>query len=301
VPRTGKTYQRTLQTSGSFAALDLASHDLPIWCETDATDRPALSQEFVVRSNKTGEPDLRLPPTLEAGAELQQGYEYFNTELFDSALPHCLITYTRLKRVFGYFCPDRFERSNGEVWSEIALNPSYLALRSDEQSLSTLVHEQCHLWRHYLGPENQKGGRGSGGYHDLVWARKMQEVGLEPSSTGAPGGAKTGNRVSHWIIPGGRFDVACSALLESGFSILWRDRLIRATKPADPNGDDGSEKKPKRDRIKFSCPQCTLNAWAKPSAKLTCTTCGVAMRSADAPTASSRSPLPVKVEGTARD
>jgi hypothetical protein len=32
----------------------------------------------------------------------------------------------------------------------------------------------------------------------------MREIGLQPSSTGEPGGMETGQTVSHYIIPGGR-------------------------------------------------------------------------------------------------
>jgi hypothetical protein len=48
--------------------------------------------------------------------------------------------------------------------------------------LSTLVHEQAHLWQHHFG----KPGRGR--YHNREWAAKMVEIGLIPSATGEPGG-----------------------------------------------------------------------------------------------------------------
>jgi hypothetical protein len=32
----------------------------------------------------------------------------------------------------------------------------------------------------------------------------MREIGLQPSSTGEPGGMETGQTVSHYILPGGR-------------------------------------------------------------------------------------------------
>ncbi len=36
----------------------------------------------------------------------------------------------------------------------------------------------------------------------------MKAIGLHPSSTGKEGGEETGDRVSHYILPDGPFDVA---------------------------------------------------------------------------------------------
>ena len=137
---------------------------------------------------------------------------------------------------------------------------------------STLVHEMAHLWRHYLGPLNRNGERKTNGYHCSVWAREMLRIGLIPSDTGAPGGKMTGYRMTHFIEEGGPFDCECQALLESGFQINWADRIVRPNVPNhDPN--DPGEQPQKKDRVKFTCPGCALNAWAKPSAKFACVTC----------------------------
>jgi hypothetical protein len=52
----------------------------------------------------------------------------------------------------------------------------------------------------------------------------MEAIGLMPSSTGALGGKRTGDRVSHWIVPGGPFDLACQAFLAEQEGLLWGDR-----------------------------------------------------------------------------
>jgi len=39
----------------------------------------------------------------------------------------------------------------GEETDEIALNPSTFRSRSTEETLSTLVHEMCHLWQFHKG------------------------------------------------------------------------------------------------------------------------------------------------------
>ncbi len=232
----------------------------------------------IVRSKNENRQERRLLPTLEACAEIQYAYNFFNDVFFRGALPQCILTYTHKKNCLGYFSPDRFERSNGELLAQLALNPHYLALRSDRDSLSTLTHEQVHVWRHYRAAGN--GGRPyqTNGYHDRVWADRMEAIGLIPSDTGLPGGKRTGYRMSHYIVEGGPFDIACTELLASGFRINWHERVILYT--ATPGGDEPIEPDAKKDRIKFTCPSCTLNAWAKPAARLTCTDCRVQMRAA---------------------
>ena len=266
----------------------------PLSSDRKSADKPDL----IVRSNKDGfdgdQPERRLPPTLEAGAESQYAYSYFNDALFRGELPDCQITYTRQANVLGHFYPDRYERSDGSICHEIAQNPHYLALRDDRESLSTLVHEMAHLWRHVFGPLNKRGGRGANGYHDLVWVGEMERIGLMPSDTGLPGGKKTGNRMSHYIIPGGPFDRACRELLGSGFRINWHDRIdLTGSHPRGrDDGDEGSQPELiKKDRIKITCPACGLNAWAKPSARLICGACTVQMRPAGANALPARKPV----------
>jgi hypothetical protein len=56
----------------------------------------------------------------------------------------------------------------------------------------------------------------------------MREVGLQPSSTGEEGGAETGQSVSHYIIPDGRYATAYAKLAATGFQLHWQS--IPATK-----------------------------------------------------------------------
>ncbi|MBU2527610.1 MAG: sprT domain-containing protein [Bacteroidetes bacterium] len=259
----------------------MAVHESELW---NGDSKPVVRNDPA--DDDTAHPPL--PPTLENSAELQFAYSYFNVELFGGELPDCIIVYTRKKHVLGHFCPDRFQRVGGELRTELSLNPTYLALCDDRESFSTLVHEQVHVWRHYLGPLNRKGGRGSSGHHDVIWADAMERRGLMPSNTGLPGGKRTGQQMTHYIIPGGAFDLACARLLNRGFRIHWRDHLVFADNPLGglPSGHpveppEGSKKK---DRIKFTCPNadCGLNAWARPTARITCGFCNLPMVPADA-------------------
>jgi len=99
---------------------------------------------------------------------------------------------------------------------ELALNPDVFTGRSDELILSTLVHEMVHVWQETHGTPPRRS------YHDHEWARKMKEIGLQPSTTGEPGGKGTGQSVTHYILAGGRFAHAYAELAASGFRINWQ-------------------------------------------------------------------------------
>jgi hypothetical protein len=77
----------------------------------------------------------------------QEAYDFFNAELFAGALPHVLVTLQRHARAKGYFSPERFSgRLNDKLAvHELALNPDCFTGRTDEEILSTLVHEMGHV------------------------------------------------------------------------------------------------------------------------------------------------------------
>ena len=208
--------------------------------------------------------DAAIEPTKETYDRFQEAYGYFNRALFEGQLPNCLITLQRSKRSYGYFCGDRFGRDDGRVTDEIALNPRYFRERRADEVLSTLVHEMTHLWQHHFG----KPGRGR--YHNRQWAERMKLIGLQPSSTGMEGGQETGDCVSHYIVPGGPFEVAAQELLMCGFAVTWTEEPAEAAE-APVEGPGGPGKTPKSGkRVKYTCPGCGLNAWAKHRIQLVC-------------------------------
>ena len=217
-------------------------------------------------------------PTSQAYQDLQHAFDHFNRTLFEGRLPHCLLTLTRKRRTLGFFAPERFTNTGGKIAHEISLNPRYLELQGDYDALSTLVHEQCHVVRYEFVPPNRNGGKGARGYHDRAFAKVMRAVGLVPSDTGQPGGRQTGYRMSHYVEAGGRFDVACRALLITGFTLRWRDKIqyTVSSKPRDLMPAQVIEG-PVQTRAKFTCRNCNLNAWAKPSARLACLDCSSPM------------------------
>lgn len=203
---------------------------------------------------------MKTSPTHRTYTSLDAAYDYFNKILFDGELPSCLITVQRHRGALGYYSSERFVAlDSGDVTDEIALNPSHFRSRSLTQTLSTLVHEMCHLWQQHLGEPPRRC------YHDKEWSKKMEEIGLIPSATGEPGGKKTGQNMTHYIEDGGRFAVACAAYLQKNGAALYSDRA----------GEEGDDEKPKKmsTRVKYTCPGCALNAWAKPDVVLICGDC----------------------------
>ncbi|NWC90500.1 SprT-like domain-containing protein [Pseudomonas reactans] len=168
-----------------------------------------------------------LRPTEEAYAELQRAYDFYNDHLFASQerLPACMITYQREKRTMGYFSKGRFIRLDGTKTDEIAMNPDYFLVIPLVEILQTLVHEMVHLWQEHFGKPSRSC------YHNWEWAKKMEALGLMPSSTGQPGGKKIGQSVNDYVITGGRFDKATRRLLSTGFAISWMDRFPISVRP----------------------------------------------------------------------
>lgn len=162
---------------------------------------------------------MKTKPTAETYGELQQAYDHFNQVLFDGRLPEALITLQREKATYGYFSHSRFANSIGEKIDEIALNPTYFGVVPLVEIMSTLVHEMSHQFQAHFG----KPGRGR--YHNAEWANMMENIGLMPSSTGKPGGLRTGDQMADYPIEGGRFLQACESLLTQEFKISWYDRF----------------------------------------------------------------------------
>lgn len=210
-----------------------------------------------------------MKPT-EEYAKYQQAFDYFNGELFGGRLPPCLITLQRRRNTRGYFAPLGIAARHNQTLrtNEIALNPDTFMGRDDKEILSTVVHEMTHLWQAHEGKPSR------GCYHNQQWAREMLRLGLRPISLDQPG-KMTGQRVTHEIVAGGAFDVAADRLLASGFRLRWQSAV--STPPADPGTVLSEIVKQKRNKMKFSCPVCDQNAWAKPTSRLICGFCGEPM------------------------
>lgn len=239
-------------------------------------------------------------PTVAFYGELQRAYDHFNQALFNSQLPPCLITLRSSGRVYGYHQKDRFVNREGQTLNELGLHAGYFTVRPVEEVLSTLVHEMVHHWQDCFGHPSKSNP------HNREWARKMREVGLEPSSTGLPNGKDTGQMVSHYIQPEGKFIKSCKELIAGGYELPWFDRhvprmpetavqdrhealkeagIVVEVSPAPvevieslPEGKPVTvEPPPKKevDRVKYVCAGYGIKAWAASGLMLQCGQCQI--------------------------
>lgn len=212
-------------------------------------------------------------PTQTAYAELLRAYDFFNRRLFGGQLPDCMLTLQRKNaRVYGFFSPGRFVGSDGTQADELAMNPMHFAKTSTLDVLSTLAHEQVHVWQQHFG----KPGRGK--YHNKEWGKKMKDIGLHPSNTGEPGGKETGDQMTHYVVDGEAFDKVARDLMRGGFRFSWAEDSGEGRAADDPAIVVKLEpERDKSNRTKFTCPSCADPAWGKPSLKLICGRCHVDM------------------------
>ena len=147
----------------------------------------------------------------------QRAYDYYNKTLFDNELADCLIVFQRKSRTFGYISYDRHSIVGQNTYMhELALNPDYFAYRTVIETLSTLVHEMCHLKQHIDGTETRKT------YHNKEFSALMKERGLQTSHTGLEGGKEVGQNMTHYIMHDGRFlEVTLDFLRETDFKTFY--------------------------------------------------------------------------------
>ena len=198
--------------------------------------------------------------------KLVEAYDYFNQKIFDGHLPDVLITLRGNRSFIGYFCPAEFSTRQPESRIKVdglAINPQYLS-RTDIEILSTLVHEQCHVWQEHFGKPSK------GSYHNVEWATKMLAVGLTPFSN-SNHDLMTGTSMSHTIMPDGRFQQLATALLDTGWTLT-----ITELPPTAMNGRAAQKKK-----VKYTCPDCQTKVWGRPNLHIGCNDCGVEFTTSD--------------------
>ncbi len=185
----------------------------------------------------------------------QAAWTYFNEELFQGSLKPCILNFSRKNGSYGFFWPGKWASDlDGNKTHEISLNPDLLE-EPLQEVMGTLVHEMCHQWQFEQGTPPRAG------YHDRQWAAKMEAVGLIPSSTGEPDGRKTGQKMSHYIQPGGPFQQAFQSM-PSEYSLPFKSWHNQKEK-----------KEKKRNKLKYTCPGCETNVWGKPELNILCGEC----------------------------
>lgn len=208
-------------------------------------------------------PTLALPaphmfetPNTRVSRQLDAAYAFYNKALFDGKLADAYFHLHRKRNALGYFWARQIE-VDGKLVHEIALDPDKLN-RTVVENLSTVVHEMVHFWQQDHGKVSRTT------HHNREWANKMEALGLMPSSTGVPGGKRTGMRVSHYVIKGGKFESVTEELLKTGYKLTV-------------NGTPKYKPFTKPYRTTLQCPNCRDTALAKPTIKLICGGCNMPM------------------------
>ena len=238
-------------------------------------------------------------PTNELYGSLQHIYDHFNQQLFNNNLPEVIFTTQRKKNVAGYFSQNRWLSNVGDKCHEISVNPQYVASSSLMELFQTIVHEQCHLSQYINGKPSRNG------YHNKEFSKIMIEVGLMPSTTGRPGGAKTGQNMSDYPLHNGKFLKSCQSLIESGeFELKWADRFKNTIQDCDEDLPEwttdmnvntasilagsatgmfeGDFVTPMEAQVvkktSYQCPECKIKAFGGKSLKLLCMKCDKEMK-----------------------
>ena len=187
-------------------------------------------------------------------------YDFMNERLFDGQLPNVMLTFSRKPKARGFFKPETWhDRSSGALkLGEIALNPDQLAHLDGRTIASIILHEMVHCWQQAFGKPSRRG------YHNKQWAGRMDEVGLMPSTTGEPGGARTGQRVTHYVIENGPFDVAFREM-PADWVLPFTPCPLPAPKPREST------------QVAYDCPRCGITVSGKPGFRIECIDCGAQM------------------------
>lgn len=186
-------------------------------------------------------------------------YDTFNKEIFNGDLPGIIFTIdARDSKFYGLFHFEKMKTGkfgDESLLSTITMNSDYFN-RDPIETMATIVHEMVHCWQFYYGNP-------SGAYHNREWAAKMEFIGLMPSSTGEPGGKRTGRIVSHYIINGGLFERIASNFIENEKIITLFEGIRYPKKAANKS----------RNKMKYTCPSCRSNTWGKEGLSIICGDC----------------------------
>jgi hypothetical protein len=98
----------------------------------------------------------------------------------------------------------------------------------------------------------------------------MKAIGLQATSTGAEGGAETGDVMGHIIIADGLFERAAKKMLAKGLVVAWIEQPEKHADTGDDDDEAPEAESKSGKRVRYVCPHGDTKAWAKHGAKLVC-------------------------------
>ena len=132
---------------------------------------------------------------------LEELFNFYKIELFESNLPFCLINVSIHRNSNGFFAPKAYNNSSGQASYQISFNPNCKNL-SQIEFHQLLVHNMVHLYQEMDGTAPLKLG-----YHNKKWCTYMEDLGLKPFNEN-DAHLSTGDNVSQTVIKGGKFENA---------------------------------------------------------------------------------------------
>lgn len=199
-----------------------------------------------------------MKPTTAQFEAYQNIFDYFNQTLFDDILPDCMLRFSRRKaNTYKLFTADRWAGKEKGKTPEISLSMECLQESSPKEVASTLVREMVRLWQETYGQPSRAG------YYNREWSDKMEEVGLIASSTGKPGGKRTGQGLKHYIEEGGRFERT------------YEKMPVEYMLPFEPTYLEEGIKKTYSEKVKYTCEGCGVKVWGKSGLGFVCQCGGI--------------------------
>lgn len=185
-----------------------------------------------------------------------------NERFFDGELPEPTITIQSTPGAYGHFCTD------GHLWAskdgdsfEINIGADTLD-RPIELTITTLIHEMCHLSNHIKGIKDTSRG---GTYHNKHFKDSAEACGMTVEYSKKYGFAHTA--------PG---DILLEWILEEGFEEIQLTRTDGPTYRAS-TGEEEDEKtektQSKSHSIKYQCPFCKCSVRATKKVNICCMDC----------------------------
>lgn len=226
--------------------------------------------------------------------------DHLSRHLFNGNLSSPLFTLTRGSRSLAHYVAARWHEPTGNAVGEVCLNPTLFAQHSWLRLMQCVAEQLCHHWQHLHGNPSRPG------YHNREWANKLEAIGLMPSSTGIPGGRRTGQIMSSYPLVGGSFLDACEELAADNLHLPLTGRWTQhpasdgpeplklprkmARRLLSPIGiwSDATDaelaiaSRERKRKLKYSCPRCGVSVWGRPGLELGCRGCDSRLRVASA-------------------
>lgn len=191
-------------------------------------------------------------PTRLLTEQLVRVGKHFNQSLFGNRIRPYIVTPQRARGLAGYFAPQRYQTRDGStVFDEIGLNIEIFHTLTLIELFAVIGHELIHSLQYHFGHYSP------GGYHNVEFAEWAERIGLHTSHTGAPGGRRTGVRMSHFIDPDGAFARASAKLIAEGGDIFVVDRWA-VQRTLRPTHEHRQESKP-GSNARFTCLACPMS------------------------------------------